>query len=526
MPDGIVTPTSRPLWLIVPVALVGGALTALAFSPTSVVAFAILGPATGLWACARARTGRRGTLCGVAYGAAFTYAAYRWMLELDAIAYVVLPLLQAVFWAFTGLVAARTAHLPRGWWVAAVTATWTLAEAARARFPMSGFEWGQLGVATADTPLRRAAAVAGVLGVTGVLVAVAAGLAVVVADRRLRSGVPLALSTLALGALVALGSVTWTTPDGTLHVAVVQSENPCPGAFAEDCPGYIDELLETYVAGTAALSTTPDLIVWGEDALIGAETLDAVGRQFVDSFGPLQAPLLAGTATPAGPGRFYRQAALFDRDGAALDDYAKRQPVPFGEYVPFRSLLGGISDVGRLVPSDAVPGRDTSPIVVPTSGDPAMLGTVVSWEVTFSRLVRDVGRDANGLATLTTVSSYGRSAASDQLLDAAQMRAAEQQKPMVVAATTGSSGVVLPTGELQETTALLRADSLTADMPLHAGLTPFGRTGDVPMVVLAIAALSLVFWRARNARRDGTPAMSPAPSAPSDVEAVDSALRG
>ena len=519
------TPTGPPLWLLMAVALVSGALTALAFSPTSVVAFAVLGPAAALWACAQARSGRRGALCGLAYGAAFAYASYRWMLELDVIAYVVLSLLQAVFWAFTGLVTARMAQLPRGWWVAAVTATWTLAEAARARFPMSGFEWGQLGIATADTPLRRAAAVVGVLGVTALLVAVAAGLAVMVMDRRLRSGAPLGLSALALGLLVALGTVTWTTPDGTLQVAVVQSENPCPGAFAEDCPGYIDVLLETYVAGTAALRATPDLVVWGEDALVGAETLDAVGRQFVDGFGPLRAPLLAGTATPAGPGRFYRQVALFDRDGTPLDDYAKRQPVPFGEYVPFRHLLGGISDVGRLVPSDAVPGRDTSPIVVPTGGDPALLGTVISWEVTFSRLVRDVGRDANGLATLTTVSSYGRSAAPEQLLDAAQMRAAEQQKSMVVAATTGTSGVILPTGELPETTALLRADSLTADMPLRAGLTPFGRTGDLPAVVLAAAALSLAVWRARTARRNGTAASALSPSAPADAEPVDSTLR-
>ena len=516
--------TGPPWPVIVPVALAGGVATTFAFTPTGILAFAILGPAMGLWAFAQARTGRHGAVAGMTYGLAFTFVAYRWMLEVDLVAYVVLSLLQAVFWSFIGVVAARAAHLRPARWVVAVTAAWTLVEAVRSRFPMSGFEWGQLSLATADTPLRPATAIIGALGVTGVLVALAAGAAVVVLDRRPRSVVPLAVGTITLAALVGLGAQAWTTPDGTLRVAVVQSHNPCPRAFAEDCPGYTDDLLNTYVAGTSALPTRPDLILWGEDALLSGDTLDAVGQQFVDRFGPLPAPLLAGTATSAAPGRFFRQAALFDRDGESLDAYAKRLPVPFGEYVPLRDLLGGISDVNRLVPSDMMPGRDPSPVVVPTAGDPAMLGTVVSWEVTFSRLVRDVGRHANGLATLTTVSSYGRSSAPDQLLDAAQLRAAEQQKPMVVAATTGRSAVISPTGEVVAATALLQADSLTATMPLRAGLTPFGRTGDLPVVLLAVVALAFVAVRSglTGDAVSGAESVSPPPAA--DAEPVDSTV--
>jgi apolipoprotein N-acyltransferase len=488
-------------------ALVAGAATALAFPPTQVTALAVVGPAAGLWAFAQARSGAGGALAGLAYGLAFTFAAYHWMLALDLIAYVALSLIQAGFWALTGVVAARTAHLRPGWWVVAVTATWTLAEAVRARFPVSGFEWGQLSLSTADTMLRRAAAIGGALGVTALLIAVAAGAAATLRDRRPRGALPLVASTAALCAVVGLGSVSWTTAGGTLDVAAVQADDPCPGAFAEDCPGYSDVLLDHYVAGTSALEKTPDLIVWGEDALRGGETLDAVGEQFVDQYGPLPAPLLAGTATPAAPGRFYRHAALFDRNGGSLGAYAKRQPVPFGEYVPFRSVLGGISDVGRLVPTDMMPGRDASPVTVPTADGQAMLGTVVSWEVTFSRLVRDVGRQANGLATLTTVASYGTSAASDQLLNAAQLRSAEQQKAMVVGATTGRSALILPTGEVAATSALLQADTLVGSMPLRTGLTPFGRTGDLPLIVAAAATLAVVAWRLRHSGRRASQAV-------------------
>ena len=350
----------------------------------------------------------------------------------------------------------------------------------------------------------------GGVGLTGLLVATAAALGVAVGERRWRSwrgSVPLVTVVVALVAVTAVGSVWWTTPGQVIQVALVQADKPCPGDFAQNCPGYGDELLDSYLESTARLPSTPDLIIWGEDALRGAETLDDVGAHFVASAGRLAAPLLAGTGTSAGPGRFYRWAALFDTDGTPLGGYAKRRPVPFGEYVPLRSVLGGISDVGRLVPSDLMPGRDASPLAVPVDGEIALLGTVVSWEVTFSRLVRDVAQDADGLVTLTTVSSYDTAAASDQLLAAAQLRAAEQQKPMAVAATTGQSAMILASGEVIAKTALLQADQAIADMPLRAGLTPFGRTGDAPVGLIAATLLASAIvrvWQRSDTTSDGT----------------------
>jgi len=492
-----------PRAVVAAAALVGGVATSLAFAPTRILLVAIVGPAIGLWAFSRAATMRQAAGAGLLYGLAFTFLAFRWMLELDQIAYVVLCLLQSIFWVPTGALTRWMVRFGPTWWVAGTTATWTLAELVRARFPVSGFEWGQLGLTVADTPIRRAAAIVGALGVTGLMVAVAAGLTVMVVHRTGRSAIPLLVAVVALAGVAALGSVSWTAPGETLQVALVQTDRPCAGEFAQDCPGYSDVLLDMYVEGTEALETTPDLIVWGEDALRGGESLDTVGRQFVERFGPLPAPLLAGTATPGAPGRFYRWAALFDTDGTALGGYAKRRPVPFGEYVPLRSVLGGISDVGRLVPSDMVPGRDTSPVVLPIDDRAVELGTVVSWEVAFSRLVRDVAREADGLMTLTTVSSYGRSAASDQLLATAQLRAAEHQKPMAVAATTGQSAMILPTGELLAKTALLQRDDVTADMPMRSGSTPFSRTGDMPVGVIAAAAVLAIVVRLR---RDPAPA--------------------
>jgi apolipoprotein N-acyltransferase len=491
-------------------ALLGGVATALAFDPTGWVPFILIGPAVALWAAASARTMTGGAACGLAFGLGFAFPAFRWMLEVDPLAGFVLPLIQGAYWVVTGAAAAAAVRLHPAWFVPVVAATWTLTEAVRARFPLTGFEWAQLAMAVTDTPARRAASMVGALGLTTLLAAIAAGLAAVALSRGPQRIVPLIVATVLIVATTGAGSLRWTAPDDVLDVAVVQVDDPCPGQFAADCPGYIDVLVSDYVGRSAEVDGDPDLIVWGEDALPGAATLAAAGAALNARSG-LATPVLAGVGTPTTPGRFLRWAALFGSDGAPIDAYAKRMPVPFGEYVPWRSVLGGISDVGRLVPSDLEAGDDTSPVELSIDDGVARLGTVVSWEVSFARAVRAVARDANGLATLTTVASYGTSAASDQLLDAAQLRATEHQKPMVIAATTGRSAFIGADGEIADRSALFRGDTLNGTMELRAGLTPYARTGDLPIALLAAAVL-LGAWLARPRGRAGSD-NAPAPTA-------------
>ena len=484
------------------VAGLAGAATGLSFAPTRLFPLAVLGPALALVVFARAGRARRGALLGLAYGVGYGFVLLRWTIDLHVGMFLTLPTVFALWFVVVGAVVARLAVLLRpGWWVVAASATWVLVEAARARVPLSGLEWGQLGVASAGLPLRRGSAVLGTLGLTGLLVAVAAALAVLVVVnwRRWRA---LAVSAALLLVVTALGAVPWTASAPRLQVAVVQVDDPCPDVFAVDCPDLGGRIRDAFIAGTAAVADGVELIFWGEGALGGDP--DRVGEVVVAQAGPLPAPLVAGTSTSAGPATWWNRNVVYAPDGEVLDAYAKREPVPFGEYVPWRGVLGGVADVGRLVPTDLLAGREAEPLTVPTGEGVVRVGSVVSWEVTFSRFVRDVSDDAGLLATLTTQASYGTSPVSDQLLAAAQLRAAELQKPLVVAATTGRSAVIDATGERQRTTALYEADVLRTDVELRRGLTPYARTGDGLAMLLAAVALVLAVLLGRR-----TPAPPP-----------------
>lgn len=482
----------RHRWVLGVAAGAAGVVGAGAFPPVDLAILGVVAAALGLGAMGAARTRRGGAAVAASFALGYLGTLYLWSARFGLPAYLALTVSQALFLVPVGWVAAKRGRWPAWRWVAAVTGSWTLVEAVRARVPLGGFEWGQLGTTAHGLPLLPAASVVGTLGLTALLVALAASTVVALRPSRSSasgtSGGGDALArwrapavVLALAAtLVGIGSASWTTPTQRITVATVQVDPACPGRYSVDCPQERAVFLDRHLAATEKVSrrTDVDLVLWGEGSLRGQP--EEVGERVVGQGGRLPAPLLAGVTTPLPGDRFANRNLLYSRDGSLLGSYAKRQPVPFGEYVPARRWLARIGDVGRYVPADMRPGTEPGQLALGS----AMIGTVSSWEVTFSRLVRDTGRLGEAVVTLTTQATYEQAPVSDQLLRTAQLRAAELQRPILVAATTGRSATIDATGQRVAEGRLFGADVLVTDVELTAGFTPFARWGDLPVIVL------------------------------------------
>lgn len=489
------TPASQParrvLWPPL-VAMLAGGVAALGFPAVDQPLLALLGVGLMLGVARRAPSALLAITTGAAFGLGFFGMLLGWSLRFGAVAWAVLVSSQALFFAPIGFAAFRLRfrHLS---FAAGVAATWVAMEALRARWPLGGFEWGQLGYVWHDASLRRIAGAVGVLGLTGLTVFTAA--AVVALAATVRAGVGgqarrrLLLVVVPVLGVAALFPGGATTPAGRLRVAVVQIAPVCSGPSV-DCPGEDLALLNAHVAGTRTVPDDVDLIVWGESAVGAADA--RTGGATLAGLLDLPAPLLTGVTSPAERGRFLNQNVLYSRDGQVQQFYLKRHPVPFGEYVPARALLGRIGDVGRLVPADMAPGAQPGVLTV----GPWRLSTVSSFELSFAREVRAGGAAANAVTAITTESSYGRSAVSDQLLAIAQLRAVELGRSVLVAATTGRSAIIDPDGTIRARTGLLSPGVLVDDLVLATGSTPYARTGDLPVIALAVVAIAATGRRA------------------------------
>jgi apolipoprotein N-acyltransferase len=450
---------------------------------------------------------------GLVAGIAFFAPLLQWISRFGVAPWLLLTTVQAAFVAVFVAIVAAWGRRPGGWLVAAVA--WVGLEWFRSWFPLSGFPWGVLGYTQhGGGPLLPLARVLGVLGISLALALFAAGLAELVARQAWRRLHHAGAPAVGVVAVLLLGAVLPShagEPIGTVDIAGVQGNDI-------ELPPFIDRANTTRVENIAALMTDatlelaaapggpPEVVVWPENALDGdPRTSPVLAERVAQAQASIgDATLLAGTLLDGPRERTFRNSIVrYASDGAIAEVYDKRILVPFGEYVPWRWLFGGLPPL-QAIPSDGVAG--TEPTVF-TIGD-AVIGPVTCYESIYPELVRDqVRAGANVLVVSTNNASFGRSPASRQHLAFSKVRAVETGRWTLHAGISGISAVVDPDGGVHQQTGLFERAIVRDDLPLLTGLTPYVRFGDLlgPLGALAtlFSAGLLVRWRRSGAGQSG-----------------------
>ena len=474
----------RPL-----VALVSGLLLDLAFPPHDLWWLAPVSVAL-LTAAVRGQAVRRGALLGLLHGLGLFVPLLVWAGTIAGpAAWLALALLEAAFLALLGAALAALTRLP-GWpsWTACA---WVAQEALRDRLPFGGFPWGRLAFSQGHTPLTPLAAVGGAPLVT---LAVAA-LGVVLVTR------PRPAAVLGPALLVLALVVPVPTTGEAVAVAVVQGNVPRLGLPLADQQAAV---LINHVAATRELAAAvragrvdaPDLVVWPENASDLDPYTDPEARRVIDeAVRDIGVPVLVGAVTD-GPGRFVsNRGIVWDPVTGAGESYVKRHPVPFGEYVPFRSAVRRLTDKVDLVPHDFA--RGTAPGVLDVGG--VRVADVICFEVAYDGVVRDAVRGGGRLVVVqTNNATFGRSGETTQQLAMSRLRAVEHGRAVVVAATSGVSAVVAPDGSLQHRSEVFTRDVTVQQVALRDGRTLATRLGAWPELVLSLLAAGALLLAVRR----------------------------
>lgn len=484
------------------------------------------------------RSARSGLLLGFVFGLAFLVPHLAWSgTYVGLLPWLALATVCGGFYAALGAVLPALQRLPRGWSVLAVTGGWVATEAARARVPFGGFPWGRLAFSQVDSPAAGWAAVGGAPLVSAAVAAAGALLALAVHQaassllvrRQGRSpSVPArmvpaqALVSLGLAALVLVAGTLVPRPSaaeaGTVQVAAVQGNVPRPGL---DFNAERRAVLDNHVQATlehvrqvrAGVVPRPDLVLWPENSSDIDPYLDDQARQDIEATArAVGAPLLVG-AVLDGPGEYLSNAGLVVTPGQGLEgatdeldrSYVKRQPAPFGEYIPYRGFFRLFSDKVDLVQRDFLPGTGGGVVVM----DGVRVGDVICFEVAFDDLVRDsVSAGAQMLVVQTNNATFGYSDEAVQQLAMSRLRAIETGRAVVQISTVGVSSIIAPDGSAPVRTQLFTQEVLHGQVPLRTSQTTATRLGPVPEVLLSagvlvplVAAAGRRYRRRRRGRR-------------------------
>jgi apolipoprotein N-acyltransferase len=235
-------------------------------------------------------------------------------------------------------------------------------------------------------------------------------------------------------------------------------------------------------------SAFPFLLTREPDALAQIASLLPQGAVLIT--GAVRAPETAPGVAPAGA---YNSVYVIDHDGSILSVYDKVHLVPFGEYLPFQSLLEslGIMQLTKL-PGGFIAGERRRAQSVPRA--PRFL-PLICYEIIFPDEAVPRGERPGWLLNLTNDGWFGYSSGPYQHLQQARVRAIEQGLPLVRAANTGISAVVDPLGRIIKSLPLSTEGVLDSALPRRIDPPLYVRTGDGVVGLILGAALVIVVRR-------------------------------
>jgi apolipoprotein N-acyltransferase len=509
-------PLLRLRWALL-AALAAGLLLAAAFAPVGAWPLAVVSPAL-LVVTLYGRSLRGAFVVGLVFGLAFFFPLVAWVINLAWFAWVALAIASALIFAvFT---VAQRLLLNLRWWPVAVAGWWVAAEAFRDRWPWGGFPWGRLAMSQAGLPTQGWAAIGGapllsfVVALTGTTLAWAllSALRGDGATRWRRTGIA-AVAFAATAGVACLPAALPLDPvpanARTAEIAAIQGNVPRERSLVAQVDEFVvtanhatatEKLAAKVAAGTLP---RPDLVIWPENSTsIDPTQYPPIYDEIANAASAIDRPILVG-AVLQDP---MRNASLLWLPGKGPTTvYLKRRLVPFGEFLPFRSLISKITSLTQLLPQDMVPGHRT---VLFDVGQ-IKLGSVICYEVAFDDLARsEVAAGANVLTVQSNDATFERegptSEESGQQIAMARIRAVEFDRTVVYDSTTGYSAVITPGGQVTQRTGLWQQAEIEARVPLLTYQTLAERVGAGPEWVIVAAtslALGLAIARAIASRR-------------------------
>jgi apolipoprotein N-acyltransferase len=372
--------------------------------------------------------------------------------------------------------------------VFAFTAFWSIFEWLRGHV-LTGLPLNLLGYVW-DVPLLQVASLIGIYGLTALTTLGAC----IFASRHKGWIIGVLLS---LGALWIWGDFRVTQSRGLdqahnteINLRIVHASIPQETKWLAE---HFQENLERYIALSHLPAEKPlAAIIWPESSV----------PKFVENSPALlkllaQAAPLGGTLVFGAPreveGHLRASMMILDSEERLVAIYDKSHLVPFGEYIPLRSLIPieSVRDFLSMVAGnrDYVPGVGIQTLRVP--GLPS-LSPLICYEAIFPHAVVDERDRPQWMLNITNDAWFGHSSGPYHHLQSVRVRAIEEGMPLVRSANNGISAVINSFGQILYRLELDEIGFIDFTLPKHLNyVTLYQRWGDLLFAGLMVVLLAL-----------------------------------
>lgn len=370
---------------------------------------------------------------------------------------------------------------------------WFGAEMARAHL-FTGFPWDMLGYAWGDVlPVMQSVSVLGIEGLTLVtLVAVLMPALYATPVRRAFAHGAVVCGILVFVGLGVAGSVRLAqapqefVPDVRMRLVQPSTDQALKWRAEQRTKNFMHLMDLTFKASAEKPITH---IIWPETAVAYYLNEEPLVRSQIAAAMPKDSVLLTGVVrrvwqdneTP----RFYNALIAMDSKGNVVAGYDKHHLVPFGEYMPYRSVLP--------IPVISTMGQDFSagvgPVTIRVPNLPPLSG-LVCYEAIFSGAVAEKEDPPQLLLNVTNDGWYKGTIGPAQHFAIVRARAIEEGLPLVRVANAGTTGVIDAYGRVIAQTGESAPGFVDSSLPKPLSAPTFmARHGSILGILLGIITM-------------------------------------
>ena len=244
------------------------------------------------------------------------------------------------------------------------------------------------------------------------------------------------------------------------------------------------------------------LIVWPETAVpFNFQDASDLHRQVTDLSIKTKSWFVFGSmsyAAGSGKTEYYNSAYLLSPKGDIHGKYDKVHLVPYGEYVPLRTIFPFIRSLAAGI-GDFAEGKGFYPL---NMGE-RKIGVMICYEGILPEAARMYkNAAAELLVNITNDAWFGTTSAPYQHLSMSIFRAVETRLYLVRAANTGISAIVAPTGKILAKTEIFKKDEIHGRVKFITLPTFYAKYGDLLVGACFICLVIFFLWSLRGRKRN------------------------
>lgn len=486
-----------------------GAITTLAFAPYQLWPLAIISPAV-LLLLIHQQSAKRALWIGYAWGLGQFAAGISWVhISIDN--FGGMPKIASVF-LMTLLIGYLAMYSALFTWtlnrffpqsnrirlLLIVPVLWLIADWLRG-WVMTGFPWLWIGYSQIESPLAHFAPLGGVELLTFLSIVSSGAIAYAFLHRQ---WLQLLIPAIILSAGFGLKSANWVTPNpgSTTKLALIQ------GNIAQELKWLPSERWPTIMKYTDLTRENwdADIIIWPEAAIPAFEFEISSFLSNLDSAAKLNhSAVITGVVNQGENRKFYNsiltvgETAYGDYRFDMSQRYHKHHLLPFGEFVPFETILRPLAPFFNLPMSSFSRGEFVQANI---DANGKQMAPALCYEIIFNEQVRqNVTEETDFILTLSNDAWFGRSIGPLQHMEIARMRALELGKPVIRSTNNGVTAVTDYQGHIVAQLPQFETGVLRAEIVSTEGQTPYRQLGTWPLYLWTILSLAIGWlWRTKQ----------------------------